>query len=40
MRHKLMIYMEEVVTNSEPLEALIEADETYIIGDRGPPPDR
>ena len=31
MRHKLLIYMEEVVTNSEPLEALIEADETYMI---------
>ena len=31
MRHKLLIYMEEVVINSEPLEALIEADETYVI---------
>ena len=31
MRHKLLVYMEEVVTNSDPLEALIEADETYVI---------
>lgn len=28
MHHKLLINMEEVVTNSEPLEALIEAGET------------
>lgn len=31
MRHKLLVYIEEVVTNSSPLEALIEADETYMI---------
>ena len=31
MRHKLLVYIEEVVTNSAPLEALIEADETYMI---------
>lgn len=31
MRHKLLVYMEEVVTSSAPLEALIEADETYMV---------
>lgn len=31
MRHKLLVYMEEIVTSSAPLEALIEADETYVI---------
>ena len=31
MRHKLLVYMEEVVTSSSPLEALIEADETDVI---------
>ena len=31
MRHKLLVYIEEVVTSSSPLEALIEADETYVI---------
>jgi len=31
MRHKLLVYMEEVVTGADPLEALIEADETYVI---------
>lgn len=30
MRHKLLVYMEEAVSASEPLEALIEADEAYI----------
>lgn len=30
MRHKLLVYMEELTEQSEPLEALIEADETYI----------
>lgn len=30
MRHKLLIYMEEAVSASAPLEALIEADETYV----------
>ena len=29
MRHKLLVYMEELTEQSEPLEALIEADETY-----------
>ena len=28
---KLLVYMEEVVTSSDPLEALIETDETYVI---------
>lgn len=31
MRHKLLVYMEEIVTSSAPLEALIEADETYMV---------
>lgn len=31
MRHKLLVYIEEVVISSAPLEALIEADETYMI---------
>lgn len=31
MRHKLLVYIEEIVTSSAPLEALIEADETYMI---------
>lgn len=31
MRNKLLVYMEEVVTSSAPLKALIEADETYVI---------
>lgn len=31
MRHKLLVYMEEIVTSSAPLEALIEEDETYMI---------
>ena len=30
MRHKLLVYMEELTEQSEPLEALIEADETYM----------
>ena len=30
MRHKLLVYMEELTVQSEPLEALIEADETYV----------
>ena len=30
MRHKLLVYMEAAMTASEPLEALIEADETYV----------
>lgn len=31
MRHKLLVYMEEVVAASAPLEALIETDETYLL---------
>ena len=31
MRHKLLVYMEAALTVSEPLEALIEADETYVL---------
>ena len=30
MRHKLLVYMEELTEQSAPLEALIEADETYV----------
>lgn len=30
IRHKLLVYMEDVVTNSDPLEALFEANETYM----------
>lgn len=30
MRHKLLVYMEEAVSASAPLEALIEADEAYV----------
>ena len=31
MRHKLMLYMETAMAAAEPLEALIEADETYVL---------
>lgn len=31
MRHKLLFYMEAAMADSEPLEALIEADETYVL---------
>ncbi len=31
MRHKLLVYIEAAMTASEPLEALIEADETYVL---------
>ena len=31
MRHKLLVYMEEAVAASAQLEALIEADETYLL---------
>lgn len=31
MCHKLLVYIEEVVTSSTPLEALFEADKTNII---------
>ena len=31
MRHKLLFYMEAAIATSEPLEALIEADETYVL---------
>ena len=31
MRHKLLVYIEEIVTSAGPLEALIEANETYVI---------
>ena len=31
MRHKLMVYIEEAMMASEPLGALIEADETYVL---------
>lgn len=31
MRHKLLVYMEEAVAASAPLEVLIEADETYLL---------
>lgn len=31
MRHKLLAYIEAAITRSAPLEALIEADETYVL---------
>ena len=31
MRHKLLFYMEAAMDGTEPLEALIEADETYVL---------
>lgn len=31
MRHKLLVYLEEALNRSEPMEALIEVDETYLL---------
>ena len=31
MRHKLLVYLEQVMENMPPLEAVIEADETYVL---------
>lgn len=34
MRHKLLVYLEDMIAGAKPLDELIEADETYVLNSR------